>query len=80
MAWYWLWGAIALAVGLFIAAAGWAALAAGPIVTTAALVGVVTHRRWAHPALWIGLGLTLGVLLHVILGIVQGDTASTLLL
>lgn len=79
--WHWLWGAVALAIGLFIAAAGWIAWIAGPIITVAALVSLVTRRRWSHPALWIGLGLTLGVVLHVVLGIVHdsgGATASLL--
>jgi hypothetical protein len=79
--WHWLWGAVSLAIGLFIAAAGWIAWIAGPVVTVVALVSLVTRRRWSHPALWIGLGLTLGVVLHVVLGIVRdagGATASLL--
>lgn len=72
-AWHWLWAAIALAVGHFIAGAGAIAWVAGPVVTVVALTGLVARRRWAHSALWIGLGLTLGVLLAAVLGIVQDD-------
>lgn len=72
---YWLWAAIAFAVGHFISAAGPAAWATGPAVTLLALSGLVSHRRWAQGALWIGLGLTLGVVLHVVLGIVRDGAA-----
>lgn len=70
-AWHWLWGAVALAVGLFIAGAGWIAWMPGPVVVTVGLVSLVTRRSWSLPALWVGLGLTLGVVLHLVLHVLR---------
>lgn len=78
--WHWLWAGLALALGMFIAAAGWIAYASGPVVVLAALFGLVARRRWARTTLWVGLGLTLGVGLFVVLSILQptGHTSTYL--
>ncbi|WP_313555171.1 hypothetical protein [Miniimonas arenae] len=73
-AWHWLWAALALVVGEFVASAGWVVWLAAAGVVVAGLTGLVAHRPWARVALWIGLGLALGVLLHLALAIVHPDS------
>lgn len=74
--WHWLWGGMALAVGLFISGHSWAARLAGPAITVVALMGLTARARWAHTSLWIGLGMTLGTLGHVLLTLAQPGTST----
>ena len=72
----WLWGSVALAVGMFIAGGGMLAWAAVAATTLIGLVGLVRGRRWAPTVLWIGVGLCLGVCLHLALELTAAERSG----
>lgn len=67
----WLWGALALAAGVFLGPAGWWVVAACALLIGAALVGLSAHKSLAVTALWVGLGASAGVALYLVTEVVD---------
>lgn len=73
-----LWGAIALAAGLYLAGNGALAWLLGAVVVAAGVAGLAGRRRWAPLTLWIGLGLCLGLMLHLAITLVTPESPGLL--
>lgn len=69
----WLWGAVALAIGLFVAEGGALAWCGAGLVAATGLVGLIARQRWANTVLWVGLGLCVGLALALGLALLSPE-------
>lgn len=72
----WLWGGLALAVGLFIAGGGALSWTVAGATMLVGLIGVARGSRGALTTLWVGVGLCAGLCLHVTLELIAPGPAG----
>lgn len=69
----WLWGVLALAVGVFIAPADWGTWILCGVGVVLGVLGIVLKRPWAPALVWVGAGLVAAVVVVFVLDLIPTD-------